>query len=318
MKSIITQRDMQLPENAIEAALSGYAENTKKVYSMHIRRFLEWCQENGRFRFDAVVVMEYAATLSDDGVGASSINQSLAIIRGVAEKMWMSRLVPLDEYERIKAVKGAKIEKGEVGTWLSPEQVGLIYGSILSMPRSDAAIKRDRLLFGVMVGCGLRISEACRLTHADLTTYSGIPAVNIRMSKGSKSRVVVMTEIAQQAVAEWLAYSGNVTGQLIRHVTRGGGIQQKGIKTRAAMNIVNAIVVHAHAAVPELAAIPSLQDGLESHNLRRTYAIILYTNGVPLATIQKLLGHASIETTRLYIGGVSEIAQHIANIRILG
>lgn len=308
---------LSIPSEAINGALAGYAENTRKTYSMHIRRFLEWCQENGRYRFDAILVMEYIAWLKD-GSGASSVNQSLAIIKGIAEKLWMARLIDRDELERIKAVKGATVEKTTVGTWLTAEQIGLIYDSINTMPRSEAARIRDRLLFGLLVGCGLRVSEAIGLTHSNLSTFDGLPSVNVMMSKGNKSRPVVMTEIARQATLEWLAYSGNVTGKLVRHVAKGGNIQAGGISTRAAMNIINGIVSHAHDTVPQIAAVPSLKDGLETHNLRRSYAVILHRNGVPVTTIQKLMGHASVEQTRVYLGDVDEITAHIASIRILG
>ena len=42
-------------------------------------------------------------------------------------------------------------------------------------------------------------------------------------------------------------------------------------------------------------------DGLDPHDLRRTYAQIGYETGLPVTQISKLLGHASIATTQRYL-----------------
>ncbi len=45
---------------------------------------------------------------------------------------------------------------------------------------------------------------------------------------------------------------------------------------------------------------PSVPDHVHPHMFRRTRATQLYQNGVSLPLVSRLLGHASLETTRLY------------------
>jgi site-specific recombinase XerD len=45
---------------------------------------------------------------------------------------------------------------------------------------------------------------------------------------------------------------------------------------------------------------PSVPDNVHPHMFRRTRATQLYQNGVSLQLVSRLLGHASLETTRLY------------------
>ena len=40
---------------------------------------------------------------------------------------------------------------------------------------------------------------------------------------------------------------------------------------------------------------------LSAHKLRHLYATVLYENKVPMPTIQRLLGHQSLEMTRIYL-----------------
>jgi integrase/recombinase XerD len=41
---------------------------------------------------------------------------------------------------------------------------------------------------------------------------------------------------------------------------------------------------------------------LDAHDLRRTFARLGYDAGVPVEQISKLLGHADVKTTMLYLG----------------
>jgi integrase/recombinase XerD len=44
-----------------------------------------------------------------------------------------------------------------------------------------------------------------------------------------------------------------------------------------------------------------IQKNITPHTFRRSFATLLYRNGAQLLTIQKLLGHSSVQTTEKYI-----------------
>ena len=73
---------------------------------------------------------------------------------------------------------------------------------LLDAPWPDtAAGLRDRALLELLYGCGLRVSEACRLDRGD------VDARGVRvLGKGDKERLVPIGEPAADAVAAWLAH----------------------------------------------------------------------------------------------------------------
>lgn len=307
----------QITRDVIRVAMSKYAERTVEAYTTYLNRFLDWCAETGNSRFDAITVALFLVEMEESGMGASSLNTCISILKAIAEKAWLAHRLSPDEKDRILSIDLYKQVESHTPTWLTAEQVTAIYNHIKSGGESEARTAVDMLVFALMVGCGLRISEVADLDFKDMTTYAGHPALSIRDSKGGKSRHAIMTDIARDAVTNWLTVSRITSGKLVRSVHRSGSIQPKGVSRQGLHKLVKRITADAHANVPELKIVHSMEDGLAAHNLRRTYALLLALKGVPLETIQKLLGHASLTTTRRYLGNHDGIEPFIEMMNIL-
>ena len=317
MNSIVQTSHQQITSDVIVATMSGYADRTKEAYASQLARYLNWARETGNMRLDAICVSLYIAEMEDAGAGASSLNQFISVIKEVSKRAWMARLLPPDEKDRILAIPLLRQESGNVGTWLTPEQVLAMYEHIKAGGVENARVAVDAAVFALMVGCGLRVSEVEALEFRDLTTYAGHPALVIRDSKGGKSRYAIMADVARDAIANWLTASRIVGGPLIRQVHKSGSILPKGVTRQALHQNIKRVTKDAFNSVPSLRLVGSMEDGLATHNLRRTYALILAQKGVPLETIQKLLGHSSLSTTRMYLGNHEGIAPYIGLMDIL-
>jgi len=101
-------------------------------------------------------------------------------------------------------------------------------------------------------------------------------------------------------VERWLAAAGITEGAVLRGFWKGN---RRLRDNRLSVRQVNAI----------LAAHPVVVDGelktAKPHDLRRTYARLLYDIGVDLVAIWDNLGHADIRTTQTYIGQ-QDMARH--------
>jgi site-specific recombinase XerD len=142
---------------------------------------------------------------------------------------------------------------------------------------------RDRAMFMLMLRCGLRVQEVAELT-LDAIEY-GRRQIFVFQGKGSKDRVVYMSDDARSALLAYLAKRSSKSRGLFlvqKGPMKGNPISVRGIQKR--------IEYYAR------------QSGLNvsCHRLRHTMATQLLNADADLATIQDLLGHGQITTTQRY------------------
>lgn len=146
-----------------------------------------------------------------------------------------------------------------------------------------AAIRdvRDRAMFTLMLRCGLRIAEVAALVLSDL--YLGdAPARIILQGKGAHERTVYVSPEAGRDLQLWLA---------VRPKTKCENVFVSYQKKKLSTTSINVRVKHVCAASGV---------SLTAHRLRHTFADNLLSAGMPITSIQKLMGHRFVETTQNY------------------
>ena len=143
--------------------------------------------------------------------------------------------------------------------------------------------QRDRALFALLYGSGLRISEALCLTLKDLCQSNDHLVI---LGKGQKQRLVPLLETVADIIKIYLKacpYAQTPERALF--------LGEKG-------KCLNAAV--AQKSMRALRVSFNLPKDATPHSLRHSYATHLLTNGGDLRTIQELLGHSSLSTTQKY------------------
>jgi site-specific recombinase XerD len=155
---------------------------------------------------------------------------------------------------------------------------------------------RDKALFALMLSTGIRAAEAAALEVEDLRQQlGGELALHVKAGKGDKGRLVPYGDMDQALIVvdAWLDAAGITEGPVFRGFYRGyKTIRDDAITTRGIEKILEGYQVPINGELVTLAP----------HDLRRSYARLLYTNGVDLISIQQNLGHADSKTTLGYIG----------------
>jgi len=141
---------------------------------------------------------------------------------------------------------------------------------------------RDRALFTLLYGCGLRISEALALDRGALPFSESLRV----LGKGRKERVVPILPAVALAVANY-ARSCPFTGGKDAPLFVGA----MGKRLDPAI---------AQKAMRSLRRQLQLPDTATPHALRHSFATHLLAGGGDLRAIQELLGHASLSTTQRY------------------
>ncbi len=150
--------------------------------------------------------------------------------------------------------------------------------------------KRDKALMELLYGCGLRVSEVADLTRSQLNERPGWVKV---MGKGKKERFVPVTEISDQALAEYFKSRPPVEdSELVFINFRGTRLTSRSIARVLARQLLRAAQFS-----------PEWIEGnrkISPHALRHSFATHLLTAGADLRSIQELLGHSRLSTTQRY------------------
>jgi site-specific recombinase XerD len=141
---------------------------------------------------------------------------------------------------------------------------------------------RDRAMFTLMLRCGLRIGEVASLHLTDLYLNEARPRL-VAHGKGSKERSVYLSPQAERTLHAYLRERPTVTSEFVFLSYLGAGMSTTAIHKRL-------MIYRAQAAIK-----------ITAHRLRHTFAADLVSVDVPVTTIQKLLGHAWLETTQTYV-----------------
>lgn len=169
---------------------------------------------------------------------------------------------------------------------------------VLSREEMRALLKaptllKHRILIALLYDCGLRCQEVRFLQLKDIDLNRRM--LHVRQSKGKKDRYVPMGTVLTAGIkkyidaecpVQWL-FNGKGDAQI--QGRKGGDFysrySQRGVQW----------------AVKEAIKQAGINKEVSVHTLRHTYATHLLEDGTDIITIQKLLGHESIETTMVYL-----------------
>lgn len=143
-----------------------------------------------------------------------------------------------------------------------------------------------------MLDTGLRVSELCNLDLDDVD-HEDLSALVIG-GKGEKDRTVLFTKATTEAIEAWNPIRSLRAKQIADDDSeRALFLSSRGrrINPRSIQKLIDRLA--------DEADIP--RSRLSPHTLRHTFATGLLERGADLVTIQRLLGHASIATTRVYL-----------------
>ena len=143
---------------------------------------------------------------------------------------------------------------------------------------------RNKLIIKVIIFTGIRVSEALNLKRKDITEDGDLFIIRIR-GKGNKYRIVM---IKRHLIEDHL------NAIAINYINKEGYlfINKKG--TRLTQAYVSRIVEQ----ILFKAGIRKEKNG--AHMLRHTFATMLYKKQKDLVLVQEALGHASLNTSRIY------------------
>ncbi|HEX76891.1 MAG TPA: tyrosine-type recombinase/integrase [Dehalococcoidia bacterium] len=265
--------------NEYLAALSveGKAGCTVEVYGARLRRFANWCADQGKIGPESLYANDlraYIAHLQAKGNGNGTPRQNAMVTKAFSKWLVAEGELQADPFTSVKLPKPSR----RIPEPFSDEEVRLL----LKATRQTRNPQRNKVILLVLLDSGLRISELVNLDLERIRFEDGRAMAKVK-GKGGKEREV---PLGKQVVTALKCYlNGRMRGPVF---TNGDG---KPLSTRR----VEAII----AECARLAGISGKR--CSPHIFRHTFAKKYLLNGGDPFSLQQILGHANLETVKLYI-----------------
>src|SRR3954452_4466288 len=263
----------------------GMAEKTRRAYGVDVGQLGEWAGPQGLDSrgIDPRMLRRFAGVLSERGASKTTVARKLAAIR-----TFFRYLVERGELEANPADLVATPKRDSyLPRVLKPAEVAEVLERI---PASSPLELRDRAMFELAYGAGLRAEELVNLDVIDLDP----DGEELRVSgKGSKTRIVPAGEPAWRALQRYLD-----RGRPALASRSAGSRAEPAVFVSKSGRRISTSDVRRRLTISTRRV--ALDGGVSPHTLRHSFATHLLEGGADLRSIQELLGHASISTTQTY------------------
>jgi integrase/recombinase XerC len=270
--------------------------HTLRAYRREVGNFAAYLNAQGVDvrKVDHLLVRGYLGELYGRGLGKASVARSLSAVRSWFQ--WMARGGHVSS-NPAALVATPKLPK-HLPRVPSIEQMN----HLVETSAEDTAAawpERDRMIFELLYGCGIRNAELVGLNVEDVHWAREVILVR---GKGRKQRYVPLGDAAADAIRGYLpSRQAKLAGRqkealLLNLQLKGNGR----LTTRSVGRIVKRI---------------SLSKGLPAdihpHTLRHAFGTHMLEEGADLRAIQELLGHERLSTTQRYtqltVGQVTQV-----------
>lgn len=275
----------------------GASEATVEAYAVDILEFETYLRGMGASlekpsEITKSMVQGFSASLFRQGMARSSMARKLSALRSLFRHLLRLHKIDSDPCAGVRNPKQdqrhpAMLNVDQAFSLLDekPEEKSAPPSSSTPANADETFRLRDMALLELLYGSGLRISEALGLDVNDVRPESGHVQV---MGKGSKERIVPLSDTCRDALSRWLAVRDRVPpvhGERAAFLGRRG----KRLDRRQAARILE-----------ERAAEAGIPQHISPHDLRHSFATHLLEGGADLRAVQELLGHSRISTTQRY------------------
>ena len=258
--------------------IRGLSPETLRGYDMDTRQFSRWisAQFNSPVIIDEITIHhieDFVSYLSNErGIKPSSVNRKINALSTFFQCMRKKKYIqenPMEDFQRMKVPDSERI-------YLSKEEVESIIQAI------DHPVLHYFAM--TMAYSGLRVNECIHLTLNDINFEEDY--IQVINGKGGKNRKIPLNQQLKVKLEEYLKSHRPKTDSLFFFALKRTGT--------VSVQYVNRMLKDACEKA-------GIEKHVTSHILRHSFASYLVKKDTHVAVIQKLLGHASVKTTSVYL-----------------
>ena len=306
---------MKQPRTIVERATDDFlrhlreqnaSPHTIKAYTGDLDVFAAYIGKRDWKTIDHIAIRGFLSHLYDKGLSKTSVARALAAVRSLYRWLAQEGVV---EQNPAKLVSTPRLAKKLPRVPTIEEMNSMLDGK---MPEVASFPERDRLLFELLYGCGVRNSELVGINLDDISLSN--QAILIR-GKGKKERYVPFGGSALQALSVYLPWRQQLLATL-------RNAPKKMIPAKSApAKFMPALLVNQRGGrlttrsvgriVKRIAVAKGLSPEVHPHTLRHAFGTHMLEEGADLRAIQELLGHERLATTQRY---TQLSVKHVMNV----
>ncbi len=283
----------------------GASPHTVRAYAREVRSFAGYLAENVATiaAVEHTDIRAYLAVLYDRGLTKASAARALAAIRS-----WFKWLAKEKKVQQNPAllVSTPKLPK-HLPRVPSAEEVNRVLDSMESAANGSAAKprteekdgatpwpERDRVIFELLYGCGIRNSELVGINLRDIDWPND--AIRV-LGKGRKQRLVPLGDEAALSLRQYMPQRNAKLSAAGKSALDTNGPLLINLRTRGDCRLTTRSVGR---IVKRIALSRGLAADVHPHTLRHAFGTHMLEQGADLRAIQEMLGHERLSTTQRY------------------
>lgn len=270
---------VKMARNIGLSGINTYFNPLLKLYNYSLELGLASMKE-----IDEELLSDFLATVTSGLSDASKKNHRIALL-GLFSYIDKQNI---DSYSFKIELKNWQGLSGKSGTklpaYMNKDEIDRFLKAIDTFEFSQNIVNRNRLILKMIIYTGIRVSEVLNLNMKDMFKEDGIYILQIR-GKGNKPRIaMIKAKIIENDLQSWL--STRVCNSDLLVCNKNGNRLTQAYVSRQVENILIT------------AGIRKEKNG--AHMLRHSFATLLYQKHHDLILVQEALGHADINTSRIY------------------
>lgn len=258
----------------------GLTDQTVSSYQNDLDVYLSFLQDKNVFLVKDITsdhIKEFLK-IRGDSESTSTVAHNLTVIKNFHKYLIKENIVKEDVSLFISRPKLQK----RLPRALTVEEVDLLLDITLNTPFDY----RNKAMLELMYGAGLRVSELVSLTLNQIDLENGLIRI---MGKGRKEREIPIGEYGVYYLKLYLEHRG----MLIKNHRQEDALflnnHGKQITRQGFFKILKQLLLD-----------KGLNPDVSPHTLRHSFATHLLSHGADLRSIQEMLGHSDISTTKIY------------------
>jgi site-specific recombinase XerD len=263
---------------------------TRRAYQADLKEFMAFVGIQDALQFRTVVrahVLAWRKDLEARRLAGASIRRKLSALSSLFEYLCECNAVV---HNPVTGVKRPTIDSHEGKT---PAIADGQARQLLDLPDPGTLKgKRDRAILAVLLYHGIRRAELCSLDVGSVQERRGVQHLKV-LGKRGKLRYLLLHAAAAARIQDYLAHAGHGGDQnaplfqALRNATHDARLTAQGVYANVVRHYGQKLGLNSMAL-------------FGPHAMRATAATNALEHGADIAKVQDWLGHANIQTTRIY------------------